>query len=303
MSAKVVLGHAGWLAPGKLRRARALTWLIGLAVLCIFTLNVVSEPLLRLWALATDTPFVSRADSPPLARLLAVIVACTAMLGVYALAVRLVERRPVDELALGRLLPDLAWGFVIGGALIALIIGIQWSAGWVSIETTPVTRVVESIKQAIQSGVAEEVLMRLIILRLLWRAVGVVPALLLTSLLFGALHLANPDATIFAGLCLLAGEGVGIGLYMLTGRVWASVGMHAAWNFVQGWLFGSAVSGLDQFAGGPLQTRPVEGVSEMLSGGGFGPESSVAALVVSLIASVICLGLAWKRGAFVAVDR
>ncbi|MEQ1808985.1 MAG: CPBP family intramembrane glutamic endopeptidase [Terricaulis sp.] len=303
MTARIVLGHARWLAPGKLRWARALIWLLGLAALCILVFNVAADSILRLSALVAGETFTSRADSPAVARLLAVIVGSLAMLGAYALAVHFVERRPAEELALGRLLPDLAGGLALGGLLIALIIGVLWSAGWVTIESVPATHIAESIKQSIQSGVIEEVVMRLILFRLLWRAAGVLPALLLTGALFGALHLTNPEATIFAGLCLLAGEGIGAGLYMLTGRIWASVGMHAGWNFAQGWLFGSAVSGLDFFAGGPLQTRPVEGFSDMLSGGEFGPEASLAALAVSLAASMICLGLAWKKGAFVAADR
>ena len=142
--------------------------------------------------------------------------------------------------------------------------------------------------------------MRIIIFRLLWRAAGALPALILTALLFGGLHLSNPDATVFSGLSLIAGEGIGAGLYLLSGRVWMSIGMHAGWNFSQGWLFGSTVSGLNDFAGGPLQTRPVEGVSAMVSGGGFGPESSLTALFVSLIASLFFLGMAWKKGRFVA---
>ncbi|MEQ1492603.1 MAG: type II CAAX endopeptidase family protein [Terricaulis sp.] len=303
MTARIVLGHARWLAPGKLRWARALIWLLGLAALCILVFNVAADSILRLSALVAGETFTSRADSPAVARLLAVIVGSLAMLGAYALAVHGVERRPAEELALGRLLPDLAGGLALSGLLIALIIGVLWSAGWVTIESVPATHIAESIKQSIQSGVIEEVVMRLILFRLLWRAAGVLPALLLTGALFGALHLTNPEATIFAGLCLLAGEGIGAGLYMLTGRIWASVGMHAGWNFAQGWLFGSAVSGLDFFAGGPLQTRPVEGFSNMLSGGEFGPEASLAALAVSLAASMICLGLAWKKGAFVAADR
>jgi membrane protease YdiL (CAAX protease family) len=139
-------------------------------------------------------------------------------------------------------------------------------------------------------------LIRLIVFRLLWRATALWPAFIITALLFGGLHLSNPDATHFSALCLAAGEGIGAGLYLLTGRVWMSIGMHAGWNFAQGWLFGAAVSGLNTFPGGPLQTQPVAGVNEMLSGGGFGPESSMASLVLSLAASVIFLFLAWRRG-------
>ncbi len=72
--------------------------------------------------------------------------------------------------------------------------------------------------------------------------------------------------------------------------------MHAGWNFALGWLFGSAVSGLDSFVSGPLRMHPAEGVTTLLSGGGFGPEASVAAFVASLAGSLICLTLAWRKG-------
>ncbi len=148
----------------------------------------------------------------------------------------------------------------------------------------------------------EELVLRLVIFRLVWRAFGVWPALGGAALLFGALHLANPDSSLFAAACLIAGEGVGIGLYLLTGRIWAPIGMHAAWNFTQGWIFGAVVSGTTGIAGGPLALHPAPGVPEALSGGGFGPEASWAALVVSLVASAALLFAAWKRGCFIAID-
>lgn len=304
MATDIVLGNAGWLAPGRLRWLKTISWMLVLAVLCIFAFNVAADAALRLSAMASGDVFTSRAEAPTGARLLAVILGSVGMLAIYALSVGFVERRQVPELGLRRMLPDLAVGTIIGGLLIAAIIGVLWAAGWVTVVATPITEIAESLKQSVQSGVIEEVLIRIIVFRLLWRAVGVFPALIATALLFSGLHLSNPEATVFSALCLLAGEGVGAGLYLLTGRVWMSIGMHAGWNFAQGWLFGGAVSGLDVFAGGPLLTRPVEGVAATLSGGGFGPESSMAALVVSLLASLSLLGLAWKRGRFrLAADR
>lgn len=302
MAADIALGNRGWLAPGRLRWAKALAWLAVLAVLCIIAFNVTADASLRLSALIMGEAFTSRASSPAAARLIAICVGAAAMLAAYAFAVSFVERRTVTELGLLQLVPEIAAGLMIGGLLIAAIIGLMWVAGWVTITAAPVTKIAESLKQSIQSGVIEEILMRLIIFRLLWRAAGVVPALVLTALLFGGLHLSNPDGTFFAALCLIAGEGIGAGLYLLSGRIWMSIGMHAGWNFAQGWVFGSAVSGLDVFAGGPLQTRPTEGIDAMFSGGGFGPESSLAALMISLLASALFLGLAWRRGRFVAVD-
>jgi membrane protease YdiL (CAAX protease family) len=294
----VELGDARVLRPGGLRWLRALGWMAVLAVLAVATFNVAADTVLRVAAWAGGSHFTMRAAAPDAARLAAVIVASIAMLAVYALAIRLGEARRTGELALMPLLPETLGGIAIGSLIMAAIIGALAAAGMVTIEAVPVTHISASLKETIQSAVIEEALLRLVIFRLLWRAFGVWPALALAALLFGALHLGNPDATLFSAICLLAGEGIGAGLYMLTGRPWLSIGMHAGWNFTQGWVFGSAVSGIGLFAGGPLVTRPVQGVAPFLSGGGFGPESSLFSLILSLVASIAILWLAWAKGGF-----
>ncbi|MEK6540827.1 MAG: CPBP family intramembrane glutamic endopeptidase [Pseudomonadota bacterium] len=298
MASEIMLGDDGWLKPRRGRWVRAVVWMIGLAVMCVLAFNISADATLRLSAFLSGDVFTTRAAAPPGARLFAVCVGSMAMLGTYALAVRLGERRSAPEIGLRSLVPETAAGIALGTALMTAIIGLLWSAEWVEITARPVTHIAESLKQTVQSAVIEEVLVRIIVFRLLWRAAGVWPALILTALLFGGLHLSNPDASIFSGLCLVAGEGIGAGLYLLTGRVWMAIGMHAGWNFAQGWIFGSAVSGLDDFAGGPLQTSPAEGVSAILSGGGFGPESTLTALLISLLASIALLGMAWRKGRF-----
>lgn len=295
---RVELGNARVLRPGTLRWLRAIGWMVVLAVLAVLTFNVAADTVLRVAAWASGGHFTTRAAAPEGARLAAVIVASIAMLAVYALAVRLGEGRPAGELALAPLVPETLGGLAIGALIMAAIVGALAAGGMVIIESVSVTHIAASLKETIQSAVIEETLIRLVIFRLLWRAFGVWPALGLAALLFGALHLGNPDATLFSAICLIAGEGIGAGLYMLTGRPWLSIGMHAGWNFTQGWIFGSAVSGVGAFAGGPLVTRPVAGVAPFLSGGGFGPESSLFSLIISLAASVAILWLAWSRGAF-----
>jgi membrane protease YdiL (CAAX protease family) len=294
----VELGNARVLRPGRLRWLRAIGWMAILAVLAVLTFNVAADATLRIAAWAGGTQFTTRAAAPADARLTAVIIASIAMLAVYALAMRLGEGRSARELALMPLLPETLGGLVIGGLIMAAIIGALAVAGMVTIAAVPITHISASLKETIQSAVIEETLLRLVIFRLLWRAFGVWPALALAALLFGGLHLGNPDATLFSAACLIAGEGIGAGLYMLTGRPWLSIGMHAGWNFTQGWVFGSAVSGVGFFAGGPLVTRPVAGLAPFLSGGGFGPESSLFSLIISLAASIAILWLAWAKGGF-----
>lgn len=291
----VVIGSAGVLAPGKWRRPRALGWMAALCVATVVGFNAAAKAML--WLLGSGS------DATAGHKLIAAIAGAVAILVLYRLAVGLGERRPVPELGLRHGPSDLLLGSAVGAALVALIVGALWIFGWVMIEGKPVDSVALALRDSIRSGVLEELVLRLVIFRLLWRAFGVWPALAGAALLFGALHLGNPDSGQFAAVALICGEGIGIGLYLLTGRIWASIGMHAAWNFTQGWIFGAAVSGTAEIAGGPLATRPVAGVPEMLSGGGFGPEASLAALIVSLLASAVFLFHAWNRGKFTPADE
>ena len=298
----VVIGSAGVLAPGKWRWLRALAWLALLCVAIVLVFNAVARAALWLLVEASGKGWVSSEAAPDQFKLVAAIAGCVALLVTYWVMVRFGERRPVPELGLRPAPRDLLLGLTIGAAVMALIVGALWTFGWVTIQAKSIEGASLALRDSIRSGVLEELVLRLVFFRLIWRAVGIWPALIVAPLLFGALHLANPDSSLFAAACLIAGEGIGIGLYLITGRIWAAIGMHAAWNFTQGWIFGAVVSGTTGIAGGPLALRPVAGVTDSLSGGGFGPESSLAALIVSLVASGILLSIAWKRGDFSIAD-
>ncbi len=287
----VVIGSTGVLAAGKWRWLWALGWMVVLCILIVVAFNAVARGTVMLIGEGAGD------------KLLAAIAGAVAILVIYWAAVRFGERRAVHELGLRYGVTDLLLGLGAGAGVMATIVGLLWAFGWVAIDAKPIDAIALALRDSIRSGVLEELVLRLVILRLLWRAFGIWPAIALAALLFGVLHLGNPDSSPFAALCLIAGEGIGIGLYLITGRIWASIAMHAAWNFTLGWIFGAAVSGTDDIAGGPLALRPVAGVPELLSGGGFGPEATLAALIVSLLASAAFLWWAWKRGCFVAADQ
>ncbi|MBT2186717.1 CPBP family intramembrane glutamic endopeptidase [Sphingobium nicotianae] len=298
----VVIGSAGVLAPGKWRWLRALGWLVVLCVGTVILYNAVARGGLWLAVRAGGIRLDSLSAAPAAYKLVVAIIGLLAVLIAYRATIRFGERRATPELGLRRAPWELLAGLIIGGALLGAIVGVQWLFGWVIITPKPIDGVALALRDSLRSGVLEELVMRLVIFRLLWRAFGIWPALAGAAVVFGLLHLANPDASLFAVACLIAGEGAIIALYMITGRAWASMGMHAGWNFTQGWRLGAAVSGTGEIAGGPLALRPAAHVSELLSGGGFGPEASLSALVLSLLASAALLWWAWARGDFVASD-
>jgi membrane protease YdiL (CAAX protease family) len=82
---------------------------------------------------------------------------------------------------------------------------------------------------------------------------------------------------------------------MLTRSLWLPMGIHAAWNFAQGEVYDIPVSG-----------TPVHGVVDarlccdpLLTGGGFGLEASVIAMVIATLFGLWLLWLAIRRGELV----
>jgi uncharacterized protein len=82
--------------------------------------------------------------------------------------------------------------------------------------------------------------------------------------------------------------------YMVTRRVWLAIGIHIAWNFAQSGIFGVATSGVE--SAGYLQGN-LNGPT-ILSGGTFGPEASIVAVVVCFAAGLYMLRVAHKKRHF-----
>jgi membrane protease YdiL (CAAX protease family) len=148
--------------------------------------------------------------------------------------------------------------------------------------------------EAIVPGFTEELLFRGILFRYIEQAAGSWIALALTSALFGLAHIFNPGATWFSSFAITVEAGILLGaVYMLTRRLWAAMGLHAGWNFTQGWIFGLPVSG--GHGGIGLNNGRLLG-SDLLTGGAFGLEASVPAVVVATAAGVAILVVAVRRG-------
>jgi len=151
---------------------------------------------------------------------------------------------------------------------------------------------------ALTSGaLMEEVAFRGYPFQRLIDAIGPVWATVLVSGFFGAAHLKNPDASFASTMCtILAGVLLSVA-YLRTRALWLPWGLHMAWNFTQGVLFGLPVSGTTAFAT-VVQTR-TEG-ARWLTGGSYGPEAAVWTFVVLLIGIAVLVRVtreyAWEYG-------
>jgi membrane protease YdiL (CAAX protease family) len=133
-------------------------------------------------------------------------------------------------------------------------------------------------------AVTEEILFRGELFRLIQKWAGTTVALTVSGLLFGALHLINPGATVWGGLAIAVEAGVLLGVaYTVTRSLWLPIGLHLGWNFAESGLFGATDSGSSFHSGLVLG---VPHGTAAISGGGFGPEASIFAIVVAVAASV-----------------
>jgi membrane protease YdiL (CAAX protease family) len=134
------------------------------------------------------------------------------------------------------------------------------------------------------SALVEEVAFRGYPFRRLIEIVGPTWATILMSLLFGALHAFNPDATLISVLItMLAGVLLSIA-WLRTHGLWLGWGLHFGWNASMGILFGLPVSGIIDFSS-VVQTRAIG--RTWLTGGDYGPEGALFTLLVLVIGIVV----------------
>jgi hypothetical protein len=175
---------------------------------------------------------------------------------------------------------DLAAGIAIAMAIMGLIYLAEWRLGWLAVtglawNTQPARYVMGSsiayLGIFVLVGWSEEVMSRGYHLQTIASGLNLAWGLALSSAVFGALHLANPHATIMSALGIfLAGVLLGYA-HVRTGQLWCSIGLHIGWNFFEGVVFGFPVSGLDTFH---LVEARFSGPG-LWTGGQFGPEAGL----------------------------
>ncbi len=143
-------------------------------------------------------------------------------------------------------------------------------------------------------GISEEIACRGIIFRLISDKWNVATGLVVSALLFGFLHVFNEGATVWASLAIALNSGWLMGIaYAYHQTIWVPIGMHWAWNYLEGGVFGCAVSGtpLDYR---PLITPKISG-TDLLSGGAFGPEASIICVAIGMGISIVYTVLYIKK--------
>jgi membrane protease YdiL (CAAX protease family) len=225
-------------------------------------------------------------------------ITATLVLLAYKLGIAHLGEEPRDDLRISGALPQIGLGLLLGTLVFAAVVavaaalGVYKATGWSgSSAVIPIL-----LGSAVTPALVEEMLFRGILFRWFEEFAGTWAALIVSSALFGLVHITNPGATWFSTFCIFVEGGLLLGgAYMLTRSLWMPIGLHAAWNFTQGAIFSVPVSGhaAKGLLRGHLQGPP------LLSGGRFGLEASLIALVIAASAGAWLVLLAIRRGALV----
>ncbi len=138
-------------------------------------------------------------------------------------------------------------------------------------------------------GTYEELLYRGYLMPHLSKSIGIFWSILISSVLFTLLHALNPGMTVMPVINLMLASVVFSLIYYKTGNLWLVGFIHAVWNFSQGFIYGSMVSGIT-LKGSIFKSLPIEN-TELISGGSFGFEGSI---VTSILGVILIAGLIMK---------
>jgi len=228
---------------------------------------------------------------------------------------RYLDRRSLCEYGLRfsrRWWADLGFGLLLGAVLMTGIFLTEYMLGWVTIRGTFESAaalpfaiaILLALSLFVAGGIFEELLFRGYLLQNLaeglhfsfWKPVyALILAWVIASIWFGLAHVLNPEASPVSTLnIVLAGLLLGLG-YILTGDLAIPIGLHMTWNFFQGNVFGFPVSGAK------LNSVTLVAINQqgpaLWTGGAFGPEAGLLAIVAITIGALLMLGwVNWRYG-------
>ena len=206
------------------------------------------------------------------------------------LSLGFVKRGAVGEYAIG-----LLGGFTLFGGAVLLCVLTQTVTVSVSSRSVSWWLFALYLLGFLIQGMSEEMLCRSYLMVSLSRGWPLWACAVTNALLFSLLHIGNPGVTVIALVNIFL---FGLFASMLTlrrGSIWMVGAVHSMWNFAQGNLFGSPVSGITG-SHSPLTSFLHSGTWQtLMNGGSFGLEGGLAVTVILGVACAVLLFLPTKK--------
>lgn len=155
------------------------------------------------------------------------------------------------------------------------------------------------LRIGINAGIGEEFCFRGLMFRYMKKTLGVKAAVIIPAVVFASLHITNMDTfhVVDLMLLLLAGSSVSVMFTMMALKsetIWVGALSHALWNI----LIIGGIFGIGDIVNGTANNAIIQIIPDssniLLTGGNFGVEASIVAIIGYVLVAVICAKLGKK---------
>lgn len=211
----------------------------------------------------------------------------------YILFFKKYDKRIITEFSTKGIVKNISFGVLMSFILQSLTIFVMSLNGYYSIvNINPISFIVIPFAIMFTVAIIEEILVRGIIFRILEEKLGSYISLSISSLLFGIFHLANAHSTFLSSLCITTAGFLFGAAFIYSRNLWLPIALHFAWNFTQSGIFGAITSGNEKT--NSLFEAKIQG-PEIITGGEFGPEGSIQAIIFCMLGTMMFLILIHKQ--------
>jgi membrane protease YdiL (CAAX protease family) len=203
---------------------------------------------------------------------------------------RYLDLQPLVSLGLQRQgwLRNLGVGLGLGAGLMVLLFLIMAAAGWLTAERAgsgALPLLASALSWAALSFV-EELTFRGYIMQGLAKAWAMPVGVVVSSVLFGMVHVIDPNVQVLAVLNICV-AGLFFALaYLVTRSLWFAAGIHIGWNLTEINVLGFPGSGHTE----PSILHSTVSGPDLVTGGVFGPEGGLLGLLAWLLGIALLLG-------------
>lgn len=221
------------------------------------------------------------------------IISSSSVILAYIYFYRKYEKREIGEFSGKGILKNILLGVLIGTTIQGLtILVIYFWGDFRIISVNPFSSIITPFAVALSVAIFEETILRGIIFRIVEEKLGSYISLAISAIIFGAVHLLNPDSSVISSICIgIVGFMFGAS-YIYSRSLWLPIAIHFSWNFVQSGIFGAITSGNEKTSS--LFNTNISG-AKLLTGDAFGPEGTMQATIFWLLLSIILMILISKQ--------
>ena len=208
----------------------------------------------------------------------------------FLIAMSKLEKRNLRSMGFAdNIIPSYIKGFLVGSLMIIIVMVLGLLLGQyeiISINLSSAYLAVPFLLAFMIQSMEEEILSRGWMLVSISRKNSVVMAIFVTSIVFLLLHLGNNSLDIIAVINVFLFSVLLSVIFFRVDNIWFCGALHAAWNYIQGYLMGFNVSGQEEITS-LINFNQVH--YSILGGNNFGPESGLIVTVVLVV--MLCIFL------------